>query len=144
MFSVSGHPQATPLQKELLLTNNGAYVEKIWQILPQLAYYGPISITFIYGVTTLANIASAIKRARQNKKLRLHNASQRSCLRTYIKKVIKALDEKDITTAKAAYSEAVPVIDTMVNKNIIKKNKAARHKSRLHARIKALDLAQTA
>lgn len=92
----------------------------------------------------MANIASAIKRARQNKKQRLHNASQRSHLRTHIKKVIKALTEKDLTAARAAYQLAVPIIDGMVNKKIIKKNKAARHKSRLHAHIKALDLANIA
>lgn len=114
----------------------------------KLTKCSPIGIVcrypYLIGVTILANIASAIKRARQNKKLRLHNASQRSCLRTYIKKVVKALDEKDLAAARTAYAEAVPVIDSMVNKEIIKKNKAARHKSRLHARIKALDLAQTA
>ena len=40
--------------------------------------------------------------------------------------------------AIAAYKEAVPVIDSMVNKGIVNKNKAARHKSRLNKRIKAL------
>ncbi len=86
----------------------------------------------------MANIASAKKRARQAEKLRLHNASQRSFLRTQIKKVINAIEAKDKSAAETAYKEAVPVIDAMVGKGIIHKNKAARHKSRLNSHVKAL------
>ncbi len=86
----------------------------------------------------MANIASAKKRAKQAEKLRLHNASQRSFLRTNIKKVLKAIAANDKDAAQAAYTVAVPVIDSMVNKGIIHKNKAARHKSRLNSQLKAL------
>ncbi len=86
----------------------------------------------------MANSAQARKRARQNLKQRLHNASLRSTVRTYIKKVIAAIGTKDYTAATAAYQLAVPVIDRMADKGIIHKNKAARHKSRLNAHIKAL------
>ena len=86
----------------------------------------------------MANIASAKKRARQSEKLRLQNASQRSMLRTHIKKVVNAIEAKDKAAAENAYKSAVPVIDAMVSKGIIHKNKAARHKSRLNARLKAL------
>lgn len=86
----------------------------------------------------MANIASAKKRARQSEVRRTHNASLRSMVRTYIKKVVKALEGKDVNTAVASYNAAVPVIDSMVNKGIIHRNKAARHKSRLSAQIKAL------
>ena len=86
----------------------------------------------------MANIASAKKRARQNEKLRLHNASQRSMLRTHIKKVISAIEAKDKETAQNAYTAAVPVIDAMVSKGIVHKNKAARQKSRLNSHVKAL------
>lgn len=86
----------------------------------------------------MANIASAKKRARQTEKLRLHNASQRSMLRTQIKKVIAAIESKDKAAAESAYKAAVPVIDAMVSKGIIHKNKAARHKSRLNGHVKAL------
>ena len=55
-----------------------------------------------------------------------------------IKKVVSAIDAKDVEAAKTAYSTAIPVIDRMANKNIIHKNKAARHKSRLNDKIKAL------
>ena len=81
---------------------------------------------------------SVLKRARQAKKNRLQNASQRSRLRTRIKKVVKAIEAKDQAAAQAAYKAAAPVIDAMVNKGIIHKNKAARHKSRLNAHIRAL------
>ncbi len=86
----------------------------------------------------MANIASAKKRARQTEKLRLHNASQRSMLRTQIKKVVHAIEAKDKEAAQNAYQAAVPVIDSMVSKGIIHKNKAARHKSRLNSHVKSL------
>jgi small subunit ribosomal protein S20 len=62
----------------------------------------------------------------------------RSKFRTYVKKVIAAIRGNDKEGAKEAFKNAVPVIDTMAGKGIIHKNKAARHKSRLSARIKAL------
>ena len=86
----------------------------------------------------MANIASARKRARQAIKNRLHNASQRSHLRTNIKAVVKSIDAGDKSAAEAAYKMAVPVIDSAVSKKLIHANKAARHKSRLNARIKAM------
>ncbi|MAS83741.1 MAG: 30S ribosomal protein S20 [Legionellales bacterium] len=86
----------------------------------------------------MANIASAKKRARQSIKLRLHNASQRSMLRTHIKNVTNAIEAKDKKAAQSAFDAAVPVIDSMVSKGIIHKNKAARHKSRLNSHVKSL------
>ena len=86
----------------------------------------------------MANIASAKKRARQAAKRRLHNNSRRSMLRTYLRKVVESIASGDKTAATAAYQSAVPVIDRMANKGLIHKNKAARHKSRLNARIRAL------
>jgi len=86
----------------------------------------------------LANSAQARKRARQADKRRLRNHSQRSMLRTYIKKVIKAVAAGDAEAAAAAYKAAVPVIDSMAGKGLIHKNKAARHKSRLNQHVRAL------
>lgn len=86
----------------------------------------------------MANIKSAIKRARQNEKLRQHNASARSRLRTYVKKVIKAVETGDSNAAKEAFASAQPIIDKAVSKGIIHKNKAARIKSRLNAKVKSL------
>jgi small subunit ribosomal protein S20 len=86
----------------------------------------------------LANSPQSRKRARQAVSRRAHNASFRSMVRTYIKKVIAAIESKDFKLATDAYNEAVPVIDRMADKGIIHKNKAARHKSRLNAGVKAL------
>jgi small subunit ribosomal protein S20 len=86
----------------------------------------------------LANSAQARKRARQAENRRQQNASQRSTLRTFIKKVVKAIDGGDRDLATQAYTSAVPQIDGAVGKGLIHANKAARHKSRLNARIKAM------
>ena len=86
----------------------------------------------------MANSPQARKRARQNDKHRAHNASLRSLVRTKIKQVIAAVDTGDADNARVALDSAVPVIDRMANRGIIKKNKAARHKSRLNARVETL------
>lgn len=87
---------------------------------------------------TLANTAQARKRARQSERRRLHNASRKSLFRSRLKLVVKAIEGGDKEAAKAAYSAAVPIIDRMVKTALVHKNKAARHKSRLDARIKAM------
>lgn len=87
----------------------------------------------------MANSAQARKRARQSVKVNLHNAALRSTMRTAIKKIIKAIESGDKAAATAAYQENVGVIDRIADKKIIHKNKAARHKSRLSAKIKAMD-----
>lgn len=87
----------------------------------------------------MANTAQARKRARQSVKVNAHNAALRSTLRTAIKKVIKAIEAGDKAAAVASYQENVGIIDRIADKKIIHKNKAARHKSRLTAAIKALN-----
>ena len=86
----------------------------------------------------MANIASAKKRARQAVKRNQLNSSQRSMMRTAMKKVIASIEAKDPKAAKEAYDKAVPLIDKMANRGLLHRNKAARHKSRLNAQIKAL------
>ena len=88
----------------------------------------------------MANSAQARKRARQATKRKERNASQRSTVRTYIKKVIAAVSSNDSEAAKSALVQAIPVIDKMVSKGILHKNQAARHKSRLSGKVKALQL----
>lgn len=92
----------------------------------------------------MANIASAKKRALQSEKNRVHNAALRSRLRTFIKKVILAVESGNVEQAQTAFRAAVPIIDSSVNKGLIHKNKAARSKSRLNARVKALVLSKAA
>ena len=98
----------------------------------------PLEIQLIEEIIPLANSVQAKKRARQNEKRRQHNASLRSMVRTYIKKVNAALESGDQAVAQDAYNASVPVIDRMADKGIIHKNKAARHKSRLNAQVKAM------
>jgi small subunit ribosomal protein S20 len=86
----------------------------------------------------VANIKSAEKRARQTIKRRAHNVAARSKLRTAIKSVVTAINAGDKAEASATLKAAVPVIDAMVNKGIIHRNKASRHKSHLNARVKEL------
>ncbi len=86
----------------------------------------------------MANIKSAIKRARQNVKLRQHNASARSMYRTFIKNVLKAIETGDKEAARAAFLKAQSVVDKAASKNLLHKNKASRIKSRLNARVKAM------
>lgn len=87
---------------------------------------------------TLANIASAKKRAHQSEKRRQRNASDRSMLRTSIKRVTTAVDAKDKEGAMKALQAAVPVIDRMAQKGIIHKSKAARHKHQLNNMLRTL------
>jgi small subunit ribosomal protein S20 len=86
----------------------------------------------------VANTKSAEKAAQQAEKHRARNLALRSRMRTVIRKVTSAVASGNKQAAEAGYKEAVPVIDSLVNKEIIHRNKAARHKSRLAARIRAL------
>ena len=86
----------------------------------------------------MANTAQSRKRARQAEKHRQGNASYRSMFRTFIKKVIAAVEAGDKKEAQTAYKSAVAMIDKTANKGLIHKNKAARQKSRLNARIRAM------
>lgn len=86
----------------------------------------------------MANSAQARKRARQAVKRRTRNVAKRSEFRSAIKTTVYAIDAGDKESAASAYKTAVPIIDSLANKGLISKNKAARHKSRLNNRIKAL------
>ncbi|MBA4143204.1 MAG: 30S ribosomal protein S20 [Nitrosospira sp.] len=86
----------------------------------------------------MANSAQARKRARQNISQRDRNMSLRSELRTAIKHVRKAIDSTDKSIAQAAFQASIATIDSIADKGIIHKNKAARHKSRLSAAIRTM------
>ncbi|BBB15835.1 30S ribosomal protein S20 [Candidatus Rickettsiella viridis] len=91
----------------------------------------------------MANTKQAKKRVRQAEKSRQHNASYRSMMRTYIKRVVTAIEAGKATEADTAYQVALPIIDRMATRGFIHKNKAARHKSRLLARIRKLSPAES-
>lgn len=86
----------------------------------------------------MANSLAAKKRARQAESRRQHNASRRSMMRTYVKAVVNAIGSNDKPAAEDAFKKAVPVLDRSAQQGLISKNKAARHKSRLNAQIKAM------
>lgn len=86
----------------------------------------------------MANIKSAEKRARQTVKRRAHNMAARSKLRSAIKNVVTAVAAGNREEAAANLKAAGPVIDSAVNKGLIHRNKASRHKSHLNARVKEL------
>lgn len=86
----------------------------------------------------VANTKSADKAARQAEQHRERNVALRSRMRTAIRRVVDAVASSDKDKARASYNAAVPLIDTLVNKNIIHRNQADRHKSRLATRVKAL------
>ena len=86
----------------------------------------------------MANTKSAEKRARQAVASRAQNVAQRSKARSAVRKVIEAINAGTKAEAAAALKAAAPVIDSMARKGIIHRNKAARHKSRLAAQIKAM------
>ena len=86
----------------------------------------------------MANSAQARKRARQADAQRAQNTTLRSALRTAIKKVRAAIAAGNKADAQAAFTTSVSVIDRIADKGIVHKNKAARHKSRLSAAVKAI------
>ncbi len=92
----------------------------------------------------MANSRQAKKRVKQAEKRRQHNVARRSMMRTFLKKTVKAIEEKDVVIAKESFQKLQPVLDRYATKGLIHKNKAARHKSRLSAQIKALETAASA
>ncbi|WP_063657254.1 30S ribosomal protein S20 [Candidatus Arsenophonus triatominarum] len=86
----------------------------------------------------MANIKSAKKRAIQSEKRRQHNASRRSMVRTFIKKVYAAIVTGDKEAAQKAFNDMQPIVDRYASKGLIHKNKAARHKANLAAQIKSM------
>lgn len=83
----------------------------------------------------MANTNQALKRARQSEKHRVSNRWQISRMNTHIKRVLTAIGSKDATAAKTEYQTAISIIDRLIHKGLIHKNKAARHKSRLNKHI---------
>jgi small subunit ribosomal protein S20 len=84
----------------------------------------------------VANSAQAKKRARQADNNNLRLKTQRTAMRTSIKKFLKALAEKQIDIAKNLLQEVASRVDTLARKNVIHRNKASRIKSRLSKRLK--------
>jgi small subunit ribosomal protein S20 len=86
----------------------------------------------------MANTFSALKRARQTKRRALVNRLRKSRLRHQIRSMRRLLEEKDVKAAQAAVPATFSLIDRSARWGIIKKNTAARYKSRLTQRLQAI------
>lgn len=86
----------------------------------------------------MANIKSAKKRAVQSEKRRKHNASNRSMMRTFIKKVYAAIASGDKDNAQKSFVEMQAIVDRQAARGLIHKNKASRHKANLTKQITAM------
>ena len=85
----------------------------------------------------MANSPQARKRARQETQHRSRNMAQRAAMRTHVKKYLKSIDGSDIEVAEKEYRIAVSQVDRAVRRGLHHRNKAARLKSRLNARLKS-------
>jgi small subunit ribosomal protein S20 len=86
----------------------------------------------------MANTYSALKRVRQAERRTLYNRKHKSRLRSQIRAMRRAIQEKDSKKSEGLLPQTFSVIDRAVKTGIIKKNTAARYKSKLHLRVKAL------
>ncbi|ANB60858.1 30S ribosomal protein S20 [Anoxybacteroides amylolyticum] len=86
----------------------------------------------------MANIKSAIKRAKTNEKRRAHNAAMKSAMRTAIKKFEALVEAKDVEKAQEAFVLASKKLDKAASKGLIHKNVASRQKSRLAKKLNSI------
>jgi len=86
----------------------------------------------------LATHTSALKRARQSERRRMRHAAIKSAIRTYSKKVLKAVEGKNLEEAREALARAIPAIQRASPKKAIHKKTAARKISRLTKKVNAL------
>jgi small subunit ribosomal protein S20 len=86
----------------------------------------------------MAHTLSALKRIRQAQKRRLRNRSVKSALKTQIKKVLGAINLKDLQLARSELTKAYKLLDQAAAKGVIHRNKASRHKSRLARHVATL------
>ena len=91
----------------------------------------------------MANIKSAIKRNRQNKKRRLRNRVYRGKARTYVRDARASMVEENLEEARETTLLAVKALDKAAEKGVIHKNNAARRKSRLMKQLAALEKQQS-
>lgn len=86
----------------------------------------------------MANIASQVKRNRQNEAARQRNITVRSRTRTFIRRFRAAVAEGDAAGAEAAYAAAARELDKAAQKGVIHRNQAANRKSGMAAALKGL------
>lgn len=89
----------------------------------------------------MANTFSALKRVRQTERRTMVNRMRKSRLRHQIRAIRRLLEQKDANGAQAAMGATFSIVDRSAKWGIIKKNTAARYKSRLVKRVRALTAA---
>ncbi|MBF0461969.1 MAG: 30S ribosomal protein S20 [Magnetococcales bacterium] len=89
----------------------------------------------------MANIKSSIKDIERSEKRNSRNRSTKARMRTFCKKVLAAVDAKDLPGAQEALREAMSVLAVTAQKGMIHDNAAARQTQRLNAKVKDLALA---
>ncbi len=92
----------------------------------------------------MPNTKSAKKAMRQTRRRTLINKARKSRVRTFIRKVERAIAAGDVEAAREAFRAAQPEIMRGAQKGVLHKNAAARKISRLHRKIKALELGASA
>jgi small subunit ribosomal protein S20 len=97
-----------------------------------------LTLTFFEGVYLLANIKSAKKRVIQAETRRKRNVHQRSAMRTQVKTLLEVIKTGDAAAANEVFKKTASILDRSARKGLIHQNKAARTKSRLNKKIKAL------
>ena len=98
-------------------------------------YSAFLTVLFTFRNDRMPHSASAKKRLRQNVRSRDRNKAMKSEIKTSIRKVLEALSAKDVTTARDLFKSVAKKADKAASSKTIHKNKAARIKSRLSARI---------
>ena len=86
----------------------------------------------------MANSPSAKKRAKQSEVRRIRNRSNRTVVKTQIRRFLDAIHEKDLDLAQKEFHLASKMLDQKAAKGVYHRNTAARKKSRLAARLNAL------
>lgn len=86
----------------------------------------------------MANIKSAMKRAKQADKKRVANQAYKASMRTAMKNVEKAVEDKDLSTAETALVNAEALLDKASSKNLVHKNYAGRNKSRMASLVNSI------
>lgn len=79
----------------------------------------------------MANIASQIKRNRQNERARVRNKATRSAIKTAVKRFKAAVEAGDTDGAQAAYAAAASKLDRAARKGVVHANFAANHKAKM-------------
>jgi small subunit ribosomal protein S20 len=107
-----------------------------------LQFCNSFNIFLFWGFPVAGKISSAEKRHRQSEERRMRNKAVKSAVRTSAKKFVALAQKKDVPGAESALQDMIKKIDSAARKGIIKKNAAARKKSRMQRFYNSVQAAQ--